>query len=63
MDTALKRSTSGFTLIELMVTLAVAAILLAIAIPSFNSLLVSSRLTTAANDFVNALAIARSSAI
>lgn len=53
----------GFTVIELMVTLAVAAILLAIAIPSFNYLMVSSKLTTTANAYVYALNIARSEAI
>ena len=53
----------GFTIIELMITLVVAAILLAIAIPSFNYLTVSSKLTTTANGLVNALGIARSEAI
>lgn len=53
----------GFTIIELMITLVVAAILLAIAIPSFNYLTVSSKLTTTANTLVNALGIARSEAI
>lgn len=53
----------GFTIIELMITLTVAAILLAIAIPSFNYLTVSSKLTTTANNLVNALGVARSEAI
>jgi type IV fimbrial biogenesis protein FimT len=53
----------GFTIIELMITLVVAAILLAIAIPSFTYLTVSNRLTTTANELVNRLSLARSDAI
>jgi type IV fimbrial biogenesis protein FimT len=54
---------TGFTLLELMVTLAVLGILLGIAVPSFQSSLTNSRLTTAANDLVGALQAARSEAI
>lgn len=57
------RLTAGFTLIELMVTLVVAAILLAIAIPSFTYLTVSNKLTTSANSLVSNLAIARMAAV
>lgn len=53
----------GFTLIELMVTIAVLAIVTAIAYPSFTSLMNSSRLTGAANDLVGDLQTARSEAI
>lgn len=53
----------GFTIIELMVTLVVAAILLAIAIPSFTYLTVSSKLSTTANSLVNNLMVARAEAI
>jgi type IV pilus modification protein PilV len=53
----------GFTLIELMVTLTVAVILIAIAIPSFNYLTVSSKLTTVSNGLVTALNTARLEAI
>lgn len=53
----------GFTLIELLVTMAVAAILLAVGVPSFQSAIVSNRLTSATNDLVGTLAQARSEAI
>lgn len=53
----------GFTLVELMITLAVAVILTAIAVPSFRNLTLSNRLTTAANDVVGALNVARMEAV
>jgi len=58
-----RRRSQGFTLIELMVTLTVAVILIAIAIPSFNYLTVSSKLTTVSNGLVTALNTARLEAI
>lgn len=57
------RSALGFTLVELMITIAVAAILLAIATPSFTSLINSSRLTGAANEMVAVLQGARMEAV
>ena len=55
--------TQAFTLIELVMTMAIAGILVTIAIPSFNSTITSSRITSYANDLVSALNLARSEAI
>jgi type IV fimbrial biogenesis protein FimT len=54
---------NGFTLVELMITLAVVAILLTVGIPSFRDFIYNSRLTTQANKFVADIAMARSTAI
>ncbi|MCK9604947.1 MAG: GspH/FimT family pseudopilin [Methylomonas sp.] len=53
----------GFTLIELMVTVAIAAILLGVAVPNFSSAIVRSRLTANTNEFITSLNLARSEAI
>ena len=53
----------GFTLLELMVSLAVFAITLGLAIPSFQSLITSNRLTTQTNALLNAIYYTRSEAI
>jgi type IV fimbrial biogenesis protein FimT len=54
---------SGFTLIELMVTLAVAAILLTLAIPSFTGMIDKNRLKSAAEALYADLQFARAEAI
>jgi len=59
----LPEHSSGYTLMELMVTVAIAGILLGVAIPSFTSIISSNRLTTYANELVAALNLARSEAI
>jgi len=53
---------SGFTFIELLVTLAIVSILMGVAIPSMRNIISSSRLTTQANSMVGALTVARSEA-
>jgi type IV fimbrial biogenesis protein FimT len=50
-------------LVELMITLVIAAILLSIAVPSFRDFLLNNRLTTVTNEFVAAASLARSEAI
>ena len=57
------RAQRGFTLVELMITLTIAVVLLMIAVPSFKSLTLSNRLTTAANDVVASIQSARMEAI
>jgi len=56
-------SQSGFTVIELMVTVAVAAILLAIAVPAFNSFVLNDRDISQINSLVASFNYARSEAI
>jgi type IV fimbrial biogenesis protein FimT len=55
--------THGFTLVELLVTLAVAAILMTVGVPSMRDLIRNNQLTAATNMFVSSLNIARSEAI
>ena len=53
----------GFTIIELLVTLAIAALILGLAAPSFNEFRRNGRLTGTANDFLGAVQLARTEAI
>lgn len=57
------RQLLGFTLIELMVTVSVLAILIAIGMPSFVSVINSNRLTAQSNEVVAALQLARVEAV
>ncbi|MDE1893695.1 MAG: GspH/FimT family pseudopilin [Pseudomonadota bacterium] len=54
---------SGFTLVELMITMTVALVLVMIAVPSFKTMTLSNKLTTVANDMVGAINLARMEAI
>jgi type IV fimbrial biogenesis protein FimT len=53
----------GFTLVELMMGLAIVAIVLTLGVPSFGDLIRNNRLTAQVNQVVSALALARSEAI
>ncbi|MGI2039078.1 GspH/FimT family pseudopilin [Shewanella frigidimarina] len=57
------KRTYGFTLIELMVTVAVSAILLAVAAPSFTSLYNNTSAASAIGNIENSIAFARNQAI
>lgn len=57
------RRTNGFTLLELMVTIAVLAILASIAFPGFQVTLRSNRMATTSNELIAALSLARSEAV
>jgi len=54
---------SGFTLVELMLTVAIIGIVLGIGLPSFQSMMINNRLTAQANSLVGALNLARSESI
>ncbi|MEE2982367.1 MAG: GspH/FimT family pseudopilin [Pseudomonadota bacterium] len=54
---------SGFSLIELLITIAVAAIVLGVGVPNFVSLVRSNRTVTEVNNLVAAIHLARSEAV
>ena len=53
----------GFTLLELMVAIAVLAVLATIGVPSFQNLIQNNRVTTQTNELVTALTFARAEAV
>ncbi|TVQ74654.1 MAG: prepilin-type N-terminal cleavage/methylation domain-containing protein [Oceanospirillales bacterium] len=59
----IKYYSTGVTLIELMVAIAVMSILLTIGVPSFNNFVQNSRSTALANELVTTLNLARSEAV
>ena len=54
---------NGFTLLELMTTLSIAAILMSVAVPALRSFITNSAQTGAINDFVSSMHLARNTAI
>lgn len=57
------RQCKGFTLIELMITLLVAALILGVGVPNFQQFFANNRMASATNDVVTALHAARSQAV
>lgn len=53
----------GFTLLELMMVIAIAAVLLTIGVPNLQTLLLNNRITSQLNSFSSSLALARSEAV
>ncbi len=58
-----KHAHLGFSILDLIIAMAVAAILLTLAIPSFGTLNMNKRITTQSNNFISTLALARSQAL
>lgn len=56
-------SCTGFTLIEMMITVSIASLLLALAVPSFKSLISENNVVTSTNDLTSSIRMARSEAI
>ena len=54
---------NGFTLIELVVTMAVAAILVAVAVPNMRTFIQNGRINTQTNDLIGDVSLARNEAI
>ena len=59
----MKDKQGGFTLIELMFTIVVLAVLLAIGVPSFRDFLRNGRMVSAGNDFLTDVNLARSESV
>ena len=57
------KQAKGFTLLELLVTLAVASILVSVGVPSFRGAIMDNRLVRDSNQFVGAINLARSTAV
>jgi type IV fimbrial biogenesis protein FimT len=63
MSTMNTQRVRGFTLVELMITIMVFGIIMGLAVPSMQQMVVNNRLSTQTNNFVGALQYARSEAL
>ena len=54
---------AGFTIIEVMITIAIAGVMAALALPSYNNLVKNNCMTTSANSLVTSLQLAKSEAV
>ena len=57
------RREGGFTLIELMVTIGILAIVMSVGVPSYRGMVMDNRLATQANLFATSIKLARSNAV
>ena len=62
-ETNMKRKQAGFTLIEIMITLGVAAIVLSFGVPKFQLMMQNNRISTSTNTLIGTFNLARSEAI
>ena len=62
-DTPCMQTLKGFTLVELMIGLALAAIVLSVGVPSLRATIENNELVTQTNDFVTSLNLARSESV
>lgn len=58
-----KQRIAGFTLIEALITISIAAILATLAMPSFTQMLENNRISAASNEFLTTMMYARSEAV
>lgn len=63
MDHSLSKASAGFTMTEMVITMAIVAILMAIGVPSFKYVTTSNRLSTEVNGLLGDMQFARSEAI
>lgn len=63
LDRGPARALKGFTLVELMITVAIMVILAVVAVPSFSEAILSNKLASFSNSFVASATLARSEAI
>lgn len=57
------KKNSGFTMLEVLIAVAVLSILVALAVPSFRELMDRNAVTTAANDLLSSVLLARSESV